>query len=360
MLPNMLKTHAYAAMSATTPLVPFAFDRRELGMQDVHIEILYCGICHSDLHMARNEWKKSIYPIVPGHEILGRVKHVGKAVEKFHPGDLAMVGCMVDSCRTCTSCRSGLEQYCEKEFCQTYNSRDTHIPGNITYGGYSTQIIVDENYVLSVPKKFKQEQLFSLAPLVCAGITTYSPLRHWKVGKGMKVGVVGLGGLGHMALKLAHAMQAEVILFTTSKQKIHDGKKLGAHEVVLSNHSDEMAKHTGRFDFILNTVAAPHQLDPYIQLLKRDGTMCLVGLPADLHPPLNVGNLIFKRRQLAGSLIGGIKETQEMLEFCADHNLVPEVELIPMHKINEAYERMLRSDVKYRFVIDINSLRESA
>ena len=346
------KTRGYAAVSATTPLVPFPFERRAVESHDVRIEILYCGICHSDLHLASN----SIFPIVPGHEILGIVKETGKAVKQFHPGDLAMVGCMVDSCRTCGSCKSGLEQYCEKGFTLTYNSPDIHNPGQVTYGGYSTQIVVDEKFTMKVPKKFTKQQLPSLAPLVCAGITTYSPLRYWKVGKGMRIGVVGLGGLGHMALKLAHAMGAEVTLFTTSQNKIKDGKKLGADEVVLTNREESMKKLANSFDFILNTVAAPHNLDPFIELLKRDATMCLVGLPAHPHPQLNVGNLIFKRKKLAGSLIGGIEETEEMLRFCADHQITADIELIEIQQINEAYERMLKNDVKYRFVIDIKSL----
>lgn len=352
-----MKTQGYAALSATTPLVPFTFSRRPPGPCDIHIEILYCGICHSDIHFARNEWKNSVYPMVPGHEILGEVKQVGSSVKTFKPGDLAMVGCLVGSCRNCPSCAEGLEQYCEKGRTLTYNSPDPHSEGSVTYGGYSTQIVVDEKYTLHVPKKFKKEQLAALAPLVCAGITTYSPLRHWKVGKGMRVGIVGLGGLGHMAIKLAHAMGAEVVLFTTSPDKVKDGKKLGAHHAVLSNRPDEMQKFAGTFDFILNTVSASHNLDVYVEQLKRDGTMCLVGIPEYPHPSPNVGNLVFSRRALAGSLIGGIRETQEMLDFCAHHNITADIELIPMEKVNEAYERMLRSDVKYRFVIDVASLK---
>lgn len=353
----MKKTLAYAALSATTPLVPFSFVRREVGDHDVQIEILYCGVCHSDIHCARNEWKSSFYPMVPGHEIVGVVKKVGKAVRTFKLGDLAMVGCLVDSCRKCPSCAKGLEQYCEKGFILTYNSPDPKNPGEYTYGGYSTDIIVDEKYTLHVPKKFKKEQLAALAPLVCAGITTYSPLRHWKVGKGMRVGVVGLGGLGHMAIKLAHAMGAEVTLFTTSPSKVKDGKKLGADHVILSNQVEEMQKTLGTFDFILNTVSVSHNLDPYLEQLKRDGTLCVVGVPENSHPSPTVGNLIFKRRTLAGSLIGGLAETQEMLDFCADHNITAEIELIPIQKINEAYDRTIKNDVKYRFVIDLASLK---
>lgn len=354
----MLKTKSYAALKEATPLVPFEFYRREIGPHDVHIEILFCGVCHSDLHSAKNEWGDGIFPMVPGHEIIGRVKNVGKAVKKFQIGDLAMVGCLVDSCRTCTSCHDGLEQYCEKGSTLTYNAPDPHKKGGVTYGGYSTQIVVDEKYTLRVPKKFKEEQAASIAPLVCAGITTYSPLRHWKVGKGVKVGIVGLGGLGHMAIKIAHAMGAEVTLFTTSPSKMEDGKKLGADRAILSNHPEEMKKSVNTFDFILNTVSASHNLDIYLEQLKRDGVMCLVGIPEVPHPSTTVGLLIFKRKALTGSLIGGIKETEEMLNFCADHNITADIELITMEKINEAYERMLKSDVKYRFVVDIASLRD--
>ena len=352
-----MKTQSYAAFSSNTQLVPFEFERRQLGPRDIHIDILYCGICHSDLHCARNEWKNTIYPIVPGHEIVGRIKSVGSGVKGFRVGDLAMVGCLVDSCRTCSSCRNGLEQYCEKGFTLTYNGPDPHTKYKVTYGGYSTQIVVDERFTLHVPKKFKEKQLAEIAPLVCAGITTYSPLRHWKIGKGSRVGVVGLGGLGHMAIKLARAMGAEVILFTTSPNKLNAGLKLGAHHVILSNQPEEMKKFTGTFDFILDTVSASHNLDFYLEHLKRDGTMCLLGVPETTHPSPTVDHLIFKRKKLAGSLIGGIQETQEMLDFCAHHNITADIELIPIEQINNAYERMLKSDVKYRFVIDIGSLK---
>lgn len=352
-----MKTQGYGAVAATSPLEPFLFDRRPVGPHDVQIEILYCGICHSDIHTARNQWKNTIYPVVPGHEIIGEIKKVGSAVKQFKPGDFAMVGCMVDSCRSCSSCKQGLEQYCETGFVLTYNGPDSHFKGKMTFGGYSTLIVIDEKFTLHVPKKFKLDQFSSLAPLVCAGITTYSPLRHWKVGKGTKVGVVGLGGLGHMAIKFAHAMGAEVTLFTTSPSKVKDGKKLGADHVVLSTNSEAMQKEITLFDFILNTAPASHNLDPFLQLLKRDGTMCLVGIPENAHPSLGVGELIFKRRQITGSLIGGIAETQEMLDFCAEHNITADVEIIPIEKVNEAYERMLRNDVKYRFVIDIASLK---
>jgi uncharacterized zinc-type alcohol dehydrogenase-like protein len=352
----MIKTSGYAATSATTPLGPFKFERREPGADDVQIETLFCGVCHSDLHMVRNEWKGTTYPIVPGHEIVGKVVKVGGKVKAFKAGDLAAVGCMVDSCRKCHSCKEGLEQYCENEIIFTYNSTDKKT-GGMTYGGYSNLIVVDQRFVLNVPTKLAKINLAAVAPLLCAGITTYSPLRQWRVGKGDKVGIVGLGGLGHMGLKLAHAMGARTVLFTTSPNKTRDAKRLGADEVVISKNPDEMGKHKDSFNFILNTVSASHNLDNYLELLKRDGTMCMVGVPADPHPSPEVGNLIFKRRRLAGSLIGGIKETREMLDFCAKHSLVSDIELIPIHKINEAYERMLKSDVKYRFVIDIASLK---
>lgn len=354
-----IATKGYAATSATSPLGDFSFVRRAPGPKDVQIEILYCGVCHSDLHTARNEWKGTTYPCVPGHEIVGKVVSVGKAVKKFKPGQMVGVGCMVDSCRVCPNCKHGDEQYCDKEITFSYNSIDHKAPtgsapGTQTYGGYSTQIVVDQDFVLSIPKGMAPA---AAAPLLCAGITTYSPLRHWKVKKGQKVGIVGLGGLGHMGLKIARAMGAKVVLFTTSPGKVADGKRLGAHEVVISKNAAEMAKHANSFDFILNTVAFPHNLDEYTVLLKRDGTMCLVGAPEHPHPSPTVFNLIFRRRAIAGSLIGGIKETQEMLNFCAKHKIVSEIEMIPMQKINEAYERMLRNDVKYRFVVDMESLK---
>lgn len=353
----MTKVHGYAAQQATSPLVPFDFERRNLRPNDVQIDILYCGVCHSDLHTARNEWKTTIYPFVPGHEIVGKVLQVGSEVKDLKKGDVVAVGCMVDSCRTCNNCKEGLEQYCNEETIFTYNSRDRH-DKSVTYGGYSTQIIVDRAFILHVPKEFKETDYPGVAPLLCAGITTYSPLKHWKVGKGSRVGVVGLGGLGHMAIKLAHAMGAHVVLFTTSASKVQDAKRLGANEVVLSKNEEDMKKHIGSFDFILDTVAASHNLDPFLQLLKRDGTLCLVGAPEFPHPSPTINQLIFKRRQIAGSLIGGIKETQEMLDFCAKHHITADIELIPIEKINEAYERMLKSDVKYRFVIDNASLKK--
>ncbi len=354
----MVKVSGYATQGAQAPLGPFNFERRDPRPHDVQIAILYCGVCHSDLHTARNEWQRTLYPFVPGHEIVGRVTQVGKEVTAFKVGELAAVGCMVDSCRTCASCKEGLQQYCEKETIFTYNSRDKY-DGTVTYGGYSTQITVDETFVLHVPKAFKENELPGVAPLLCAGITTFSPLHHWKVGKGSRVGVVGLGGLGHMALKLAHAMGAHVTLFTTSQGKTADAKRLGADEVVLSKNVDEMKKHVNSLDFILNTVSVPHNLDAFVELLRRDGTMCLVGVPPSPHPSPNTANLIFKRRKIAGSLIGGITETQEMLDFCGKHHITSDIEIIPIQKINEAYERMLKSDVKYRFVIDIASLKSN-
>jgi uncharacterized zinc-type alcohol dehydrogenase-like protein len=348
----MVPTNAYTAHGPTAALAPFELTRREPGPDDVKIEILFCGVCHSDLHTARNEWHNTVYPCVPGHEIVGRVTAVGSAVQAFCVSDLAGVGCMVDSCGHCASCAEGEEQYCENGFTGTYNGG----PGaENTFGGYSQAIVVKESFVLHI--RHPEAQLAAVAPLLCAGITTYSPLRHWGAGPGKKVGIVGLGGLGHMGVKIAHAMGAHVVLFTTSPGKIADGKRLGADEVVLSTDRAQCAAQAGRLDFILDTVAAPHQLDTYLTMLKRDGTLTLVGAPAEPHPALAVFNLILKRRSLAGSLIGGIRETQEMLDFCADKGIVSDIETIPMQAINGAYECMLKSDVKYRFVIDMASLR---
>jgi uncharacterized zinc-type alcohol dehydrogenase-like protein len=351
----MRTVKGYAAESATSPLGAFRFDRREPGPLDVEIDIQYCGVCHSDLHTVRNEWTNAVYPVVPGHEIVGRIARVGGSVTRFKAGDLAGVGCMVDSCRTCPDCQAGLEQYCQNGMTLTYNSPDKYL-GGMTYGGYSSRIVVDEAFVLKVPNGLN---LAAVAPLLCAGITTYSPLRHWGVTRGTKVGVAGLGGLGHMALKLAHAFGAHVVLFTTSPGKADDARRLGAQEVVISRNADEMKPHAASFDFILDTVAAPHDLDALTSLLKRDGTLCLVGAPATPHPSPTVFNLIFRRRQIAGSLIGGIAETQEMLDFCASHAITSDIELIPIQDINLAYERMLKSDVKYRFVIDMASLAKA-
>ena len=349
----MTQASGYAAASPTTPLAPFSFQRRTPGQQDVALDILFCGVCHSDLHTARNEWGGTVYPSVPGHEIVGRVTAVGDLVSKFKVGDIVGVGCMVDSCQHCAPCAEGLEQYCENGFTGTYNGPEQGTGAN-TYGGYSSHMVVRESFVLRI--SHDQGALAAVAPLLCAGITTYSPLRQWQVGPGHKVGIVGLGGLGHMGVKIAAAMGAHVVLFTTSASKRADALRLGAKEVVVSTNADEMAAHTGTFDFILNTVAAPHDLDPFLGLLKLDGTMTLVGAPATPHPSPGVFNLIMKRRRLAGSLIGGIRETQEMLDFCAKHGLVSDVEMIRMDQIETAYERMLKSDVKYRFVVDMASL----
>ena len=349
----MLTSLGYAARTAQTPLAPFNFERREPGPHDVQIDILFCGVCHSDLHTVRDEWHNTVYPVVPGHEIIGRVTRVGAQVKQFKAGQIAGVGCMVDSCQSCASCDQGLEQYCEKGFTGTYNGEEKKT-GGMTYGGYANNIVVHEKFVLRIPEQLDPA---AAAPLLCAGITTYSPLRHWKVGKGQKVGIVGLGGLGHMGVKIAHAMGAHVVLFTTSPDKKDDALRLGADEVVISKDEAQMARQQDSFDFILNTVAAPHNLDAFLVLLKREGTMTLVGAPATPHPSPQVFNLIFKRRHLAGSLIGGIAETQEMLDFCAQHGITSDIELIKIQDINTAYERMLKSDVKYRFVIDMASLK---
>jgi alcohol dehydrogenase (NADP+) len=351
---HMTTAYAYAATEAQSKLAPFEFQRRDLREHDVQMDVLFCGVCHSDLHQARNEWQNTIYPVVPGHEIVGRVTKVGPDVTKYKVGDLVGVGCLVDSCRTCASCGEGLEQYCENGWVGTYNGND-RVTGDITYGGYSTQLVVDEDFVLRVPQNLDPA---GVAPLLCAGITLYSPLRTWGAGPGKKVGIVGLGGLGHMGVKLAHAMGAHVVLFTTSQSKVEDAKRLGADEVVISKNQAEMDAHLNSFDLIVNTVAAQHDLNPFINLLKRDGTLTLVGAPEHDHPSPQVFNLIMKRRRLAGSLIGGIAETQEMLDFCGKHGITSDIEMIPMQQINEAYERILKSDVKYRFVIDIDSLRK--
>jgi uncharacterized zinc-type alcohol dehydrogenase-like protein len=350
----MTATKAYAATSETSPLDHAIIERREPTERDVEIEILYCGICHSDLHSVRNEWSEfmaTVYPIVPGHEIVGRVTRTGSAVKDFKEGDLAAVGCMVDSDCSCQQCKDGLEQFCPN-LVLTFNSPDKHM-GGVTYGGYSERIVVDEHFVLRVPENLSLE---AVAPLLCAGITTYSPMRHWGVTKGKKIGVIGLGGLGHMAVKFGHAFGAHVVVFTTSPNKKEDALKLGADEVVISKNADEMEKHTGTMDFILDTVAVGHDIKPYLNLLARDGNLTLVGAPAE---PLDfyAFGLIMGRRTISGSNIGGIAETQEMLDFCGKHNITAEVEVIPIQKVNEAYERLLKSDVKYRFVIDMASLK---
>lgn len=352
------ETLAYAAQAPTTPLAPFTFDRRDPGPRDVAIDIAYCGVCHSDLHTARGEWAGTLYPCVPGHEIVGTVTAVGSEVTKFAVGDTVGVGCMVDSCRTCPSCDAGEEQYCTGTgFVGTYNGPDKHLGGH-TLGGYSDHIVVDQDFVLTV--RHDAADLAAVAPLLCAGITTYSPLKHWGAGPGKKVGIVGLGGLGHMGVKIAAAMGAEVHVFSTSPGKRDDALRLGATDLIVSKDADQMAAQAGTFDLILNTVAASHDLDPLLACLKRDGTMVLVGVPEHPHPALNIGTLVFARRALAGSLIGGIAETQEMLDFCHQHGLTSDIEMIDMAEINTAYDRMVKSDVKYRFVIDIASMKQAA
>ena len=340
---------AWGAHAADEPVVVIDIERRAPGPRDVQIEIAYCGICHSDLHTIRSEWGGTKYPCVPGHEIVGHVSAIGGEVQGFKVGDIVGVGCLVGSCKHCTACDEGLEQYCENGFVGTYNGATTDAPG-YTLGGYSQRIVVDEGFVLKI--RHPESQLAAVAPLLCAGITTYSPLRHWGAGPGKKIGVVGIGGLGHMGIKIAHAMGAKVVAFTTSESKREEARKLGADEVVVSKDAAQMQAHTNSFDFILNTVAAPHVLDAFTALLKRDGTLVLVGVPEHAHPSPNVANLIFKRRAIAGSLIGGIAETQEMLDFCAKHGIVSDIETIAAKDIDAAYERMLKSDVKYRFVID--------
>ena len=344
-----MTTKARGAHAADQPLVAIDIQRRAPGPRDVQIEISYCGICHSDLHTVRSEWGGTLYPCVPGHEIVGTVSAVGGEVKDFKVGDTVGVGCLVGSCQHCAACDEGLEQYCENGFVATYNGPTADAPGH-TLGGYSQRIVVDEGFVLRI--RHAQDQLPAVAPLLCAGITTWSPLRHWNVGPGKKVGIVGIGGLGHMGVKLAHAMGAHVVAFTTSEGKRQDALALGADEVVVSRNPAEMKAHAGSFDFILNTVAASHSLDPFTSLLKRDGTLVLVGVPEHPHPAPNFGNLIFKRRAIAGSLIGGIAETQEMLDFCAENGIVSDIEMVRADAIDAAYERMLKGDVKYRFVID--------
>ena len=351
-----LSIRGYAAQSATTPLAPHSFERRESRADDVVIDILYCGVCHSDIHQARNEWGNSLYPLVPGHEIVGRVASVGAQVSRFKPGDLVGVGCLVDSCQHCAACEQGLEQYCKEIPTFTYNSRDRR-DGMMTYGGYSERIVVNDKFVLRIPEGVDPK---AAAPLLCAGITTWSPLRHWKIGKGHKVAIVGLGGLGHMGLKFAKALGADVTLFTRSPGKETEARRLGADHVVLSTDEKQMAAVAGHFDFILDTVPHQHDLNPYLATLKIDGLHVLVGLVEPVNPPVHAGSLIFGRRSLAGSLIGGLAETQEMLDFCAKHNIGADVEMIDIQDINTAYGRMLNSDVRYRFVIDMASLKKIA
>jgi uncharacterized zinc-type alcohol dehydrogenase-like protein len=350
----MYNAKAFAASTATSPLASTAISRREPTERDVQLEILFCGVCHSDLHTVRDEWNAvmpTVYPCVPGHEIVGRVTAVGSSVTKFKVGDIAAVGCLVGSDGTCPECKAGLEQFCNG-MTLTYNAPDKHT-GGVTYGGYSDSIVVDEHFVLHVPSNL---DLAGAAPLLCAGITTYSPLRHWGVTKGQKVGIVGLGGLGHMGVKFAHALGAHTVVFTTSPSKVEDARRLGADEVIISKDANEMQKHAGSFDFILDAVSADHDINAYIHLLKRDGNMTLVGAPEKALPLFSMG-LLFKRRSVSGSLIGGLAETQEMLNFCGEHNITADVEVIAMQQINEAYERLLKSDVKYRFSIDMASLK---
>jgi uncharacterized zinc-type alcohol dehydrogenase-like protein len=349
----MFMCTGYAAQGASTPLAPFTFERRDPGPDDVRIDIAYCGVCHSDIHTARGEWPGTMYPCVPGHEIVGYVSAVGNNVTRFKVGDKAGVGCIVDSCRNCASCKEGLEQYCEVGMVGTYNGKDPDT--GHTFGGYSDTIVVDQSYVLTIPDGL---DLAAAAPLLCAGITTYSPLRHWNAGPGKKVGVVGLGGLGHMGVKLAHAMGAHVVMLTTSPDKASDAQHLGADEVVVTRNPKELEKHAGSFDLIIDTVAAKHDVNAYIALLKRDATLVQVGVPEE-PLPIHAFSTLF-RKAFTGSMIGGIAETQEMLDFCAEHNITADIEMIPIDKINDAYERMLRSDVKYRFVIDMDSLKTAA
>jgi alcohol dehydrogenase (NADP+) len=352
----MIKAIGYAAQNATASLKPLEFDRQEPGPHDVQIDILYCGVCHSDIHQVRNEWHNTVYPCLPGHEIVGRVSKVGQQVTRFKEGDLAGVGCMIDSCQQCEPCQSKEEQYCEgpKGMTATYNGPQKP-DGSNTFGGYSSTIVVKENFVLKVPESLEMK---AVAPLLCAGVTTYSPLRHWQVKAGQLVGVVGLGGLGDMAVKLATAMGARVVVFTTSREKEEDIRRLGAEDVVLSTDKEAMQKYASKFDFILSTIPTKHDINPYIQLLKRDATIALVGALEPLEP-IDHSQVAFHRRSVAGSLIGSIAETQEVLDFCAAHGIVSDVEMIPIQKINEAYERMIQGDVKYRFVIDMASLKST-
>ncbi|HTV16829.1 MAG TPA: NAD(P)-dependent alcohol dehydrogenase [Acidobacteriaceae bacterium] len=349
----MTQSHGWAAKSATTPLASFKFNRRDLRDHDVAVDIQFCGVCHSDIHSVRNEWGNAVYPMVPGHEIVGRVSAVGSSVTRFKAGDLVGVGVIVDSCRACPSCKAGEEQYCEVGVTLTYGAKDRY--GDLTQGGYSNNIVVDDHFVHTVSPRLSAA---GVAPLLCAGITTYSPLRHWKVGPNKKVGVVGLGGLGHMALKFAHAFGAHVVQFTTSESKIEDAKRLGADEVVISKDATAMKKQASSFDLIVDTVSAPHDINPYLEALKRDATYAQVGLP-DKPPMINVGNLVFKRRNFSGSIIGGMPETQQMLDYCAEKNIVADVEVIPIQQINQAFERVVKADVKYRFVIDMASLERA-
>ena len=348
----MNQVKAYGALAQSAPLQPLEINRRYLLAKDVKINITYCGICHSDIHVVQNDWKGSKYPVVPGHEIVGRVEAVGAEVDRFKVGDLVGVGCLVDSCRTCNACKEDLEQYCENGFTGTYNGVDKHLGGQ-TFGGYSQEIVVDEDFVLKIPENLDEK---AVAPLLCAGITTYSPLIHWKIKKGDKVGVIGLGGLGHMGIKFAHALGAHVVMITTSPNKAQDAKQLGADEVLISKDEDAMKQHASTFDFLLNTVPVRHNINPYLSLMKRDATMVMVGAIEPIEP-VHSGLLVLGRKTVAGSLIGGLKETQEMLDFCGKHNIVSDVEIINIQHVNDAYEKVKKADVKYRFVIDMESLK---
>lgn len=350
----MTQVKAYGAAAIKATLKPMQIKRREPNASDVSIDITYCGVCHSDLHQVNNDWKNSVYPVIPGHEIIGRVTAVGNKVNKFKVGDLVGVGCLVDSCHSCSACEENLEQFCEKGATFTYNAPDKHLGGH-TYGGYTERVVVDEQFVLKIPSNIDEK---GAAPLLCAGITTYSPLMHWKVKAGDKVGVIGLGGLGHMGIKFAHALGAKVVMITTSPEKAEDAKRLGADEILISKDAGQMEKHANSFDFLLNTVPVRHDLNPYLGLLKRDATMVIVGAVEPLDS-MHGGALIMGRKRIAGSLIGGLKETQEMLDFCGKHNIVSDIEVINIQDINEAYARMVKSDVKYRFVIDMQSLKNS-
>lgn len=349
----MPQVRAYAAQSSTSGLAPFAIERRELRADDVAIEIEFCGICHTDIHFVQNDWGMTVYPVVPGHEIVGRVTAVGEAVKKFNPGERVGVGCLVDSCRSCASCEEGLEQYCERGWVLTYNSEDRH-DGTRTWGGYSERIVVSDRFVLRIPEALDPA---AAAPLLCAGITTYSPLKYFGVGAGHRVGVVGMGGLGHMGVKFARALGAEVTVFSRSEDKSAEARRQGAHHVVISTDAGQMEAAAGQFDFMLDTVPVGHDLNPYVAALRRDGTLILVGMPEPMVPPVDAGPLVFGRRKLAGSLIGGLPETQEMLDFCARHGIACEIEMLDIRNLNEAYQRMQRGDVRYRFVIDMATLR---
>jgi len=352
----MKKIIGYAALSSHSNLAPFSFERRDVGDRDIKIDIMYCGICHSDIHEARNQWWETKYPIVPGHEIVGCVAQVGSQVAKFTVGEFVAVGCIVGSCGVCAACKQHLEQFCEQEFTETFNSVDPYTNG-MTYGGYSQNIVVNEKYVLTIPEAFKKDNLAAVAPLLCAGITTYSPLKHWKVGKGQKVGIIGIGGLGHLAVKIARALGAEVVAITSTEEKLTDAKRLGASSSLLSTDTEELMKHGDSFDFILCTLPVPYDENKYLDLLKQDGVMCIVGIPPHALDGLRVDKLILGRKSIAGSLIGGIQETQEMLEFCAQHGITADIEMVAMDEVNQAFDNVVDKKVRYRYVIDMATLK---